>query len=121
MFVRLLPGARELPMRWLIAFSLIAGLAGSAQALNNRQMYYWEDDNPAPGLSWEAVPPRMARYGWSDTPQGLRISGPLRQAPNERLWSYCARQVGRAVRIDNDTLVVSTAMTDACVRNGGRM
>ena len=83
--------------------------------------YYWELEVPAVGLSWERVPPRLARFGWSDNSSIGFPVGPVVQVPGESLWSYCARQVGRALRQDVSPLQLSTAMTDACVRNGGTL
>jgi hypothetical protein len=92
----------------------LAALAGAADAQVNRlfrdgpsHMYFWEDPY---------------RYGWSDSPQPtFGAPAPRILKRNVTLTELCARQVGRMLRIDSSSLIVSTQMTDACIRNGGRL
>lgn len=100
--------------RLTIGLVTLAAVASAADVQASRlfrdgpsQMYFWEDSY---------------RYGWSDSPQPtFGAPAPRILKRNVSLTEICARQVGRVLRIDSSSLIVSTQMTDACVRNGGRL
>jgi hypothetical protein len=75
-------------------------------------VYYWEVERPRPG---------MAAWGWSRSPGPFEVSGPAVRRRGEDMWSFCARQVGRMMRTDRSDQVRSVALTDGCVRRGGRI
>jgi hypothetical protein len=93
-----------------VLVSMPAG-ASTLDPFSNDVKYYWEVDNPGRG---------MASYGWDYQPRPWNVSGPVVRKRGESLYSFCARQVGRILRVDEAGLTRSVAMTDGCVRRGGR-
>jgi hypothetical protein len=97
----------------LVAALLAAGPAAarSIEPFSSDVKYYWEVDPPGRG---------MASYGWDYQPRPWKVNGPVVRKSGESLYSFCARQVGRIIRVDDSGLVRSVALTDSCVRRGGR-
>lgn len=94
------------------ALSVAVVLAASAAGLpafamsDSANVYFWED---------------ALHYGWSyyPYPNFGAPAPPLRRPVS--LEEACARQVGRILRIDAESLVRATQMTDQCIANRGRL
>lgn len=93
----------------LSAALVLAALAAAAPALamsDSSNVYFWEDSQ---------------HFGWSYYPYpSFGAPAPALRRPIS-LSELCARQVGRVLRVDAESMVRATQMTDQCIANRGRL
>jgi hypothetical protein len=76
-------------------------------------------DRPDIQYYYEEVRNGRVVWGWSDSP--IPIDPRAERIRPRSLREGCARLVGRTIQTDSSSQITSINMTEACIRNGGRL